>query len=79
MVEVSEDHYEIDISRALDLLGWQPKRSLSKTLATMVTSLKDDPVTWHAASKLNTARIVAKAANEADDPHAMHDPHRHEK
>jgi nucleoside-diphosphate-sugar epimerase len=78
MIEVSDDHYELDITRAKDLLDWKPKKSLGGTLPKMVTSLKADPVAWYKANKLNSARIAAEAVEKHRDEHAMHDPHEHE-
>jgi nucleoside-diphosphate-sugar epimerase/uncharacterized membrane protein len=78
MVDISDDHYELDISRARELLGWQPQRSLRETLPKMVAALKADPVAWYRANKLNAARIAAEAAEpdeaaeEAEDPLAHH-------
>ena len=43
MVDIADDHYALDISRARTLLGWEPKRSLRETLPKMVAALKADP------------------------------------
>jgi len=47
MIDRANDHYAIDISRARELLGWEPKRSLRKTLPKMVEALKTDPTRWY--------------------------------
>ena len=52
MVENSDDHYEIDISRARRLLGWRPRHSLTGTLPEMIRRLKADPTDWYAKNKL---------------------------
>lgn len=52
MVDIADDHYELDISRARDLLGWQPRHSLRETLPKMVDSLKADPAAWYKRNKL---------------------------
>jgi len=59
MVDISDDHYELDISRARNLLGWEPKHSLRETLPKMVAALKADPAGWYKANKLNAARVAA--------------------
>src|SRR5690606_34462134 len=56
----SDDHYELDISRARDHLGWEPKHSLRDTLPRIVAALKADPVAWYRANKLNSARVAAR-------------------
>lgn len=46
MIDRANDHYAIDISRARESLGWEPKRSLRETLPKMVEALKADPRQW---------------------------------
>lgn len=43
MIDLADDNYTLDITRALQLLGWEPKRSLEETLPKMISYLKDDP------------------------------------
>jgi nucleoside-diphosphate-sugar epimerase len=52
MIDRAADHYELDISRARHLLGWEPRRSLRDTLPRMVEALTRDPAGWYAANKL---------------------------
>jgi nucleoside-diphosphate-sugar epimerase len=40
MIENSDDHYEIDVSRARRLLGWEPRHSLTRTLPEMIRRLR---------------------------------------
>jgi nucleoside-diphosphate-sugar epimerase/uncharacterized membrane protein len=59
MIENSDDHYEIDISRAKTLLGWAPRRSLLDTLPEMIRRLNQDPTDWYAANKLDPPVVAA--------------------
>ena len=70
MVEISDDHYELDISRARKFLGWEPKHSLRETLPKIVAALKDDPAGWYRTNKLNAAQVAADKvkAPEAQEP-----------
>jgi nucleoside-diphosphate-sugar epimerase len=43
MIDLADDHYALDVSRAQRLLGWRPERSLRETLPTMVAALQADP------------------------------------
>ncbi len=62
MIDLADDHYELDISRAKDLLGWVPKHSLEETVPNMVAGLKADPVGWYEKNKLEVpARLQRKA------------------
>jgi len=52
MIDLADDHYELDISRARSVLGWQPHRSLREALPGMVERLKADPARWYQENKL---------------------------
>jgi nucleoside-diphosphate-sugar epimerase len=47
MIDLSDDHYAFDISRARTLLGWEPRRSLRTSLPNIINELKLDPVGWY--------------------------------
>ncbi len=47
MIDFSDDHYELDISRAKKILGWSPKHSLEETLPIMIEDLIKDPIHWY--------------------------------
>ncbi|MCO8122654.1 NAD(P)-dependent oxidoreductase [Stieleria sp. TO1_6] len=47
MVEMADDHYALDLSRAKQLLGWEPKHQLSTTLPKIIDALKHDPKAWY--------------------------------
>jgi UDP-glucose 4-epimerase len=53
MINLADDHYEMDISRAATYLNWEPKHDLKSTLPEMIKKLKDDPEKWYKANKLN--------------------------
>jgi nucleoside-diphosphate-sugar epimerase/uncharacterized membrane protein len=59
MIENSDDHYEIDTSRAQRLLGWKPRHSLVGTLPEMIRRLKADPTDWYEANRLHPAAVAA--------------------
>jgi nucleoside-diphosphate-sugar epimerase len=54
MIELADDHYEMDISRAMTYLNWKPKRDLKSTLPEMIKRLKKDPAKWYKINKLNS-------------------------
>ena len=57
MIDLSDDHYAIDISRARTLLGWEPRHSLRKTLPKIINGLKSDPVGWYQENNLRAKTI----------------------
>lgn len=60
MIDISSDHYEVDTSRARDLLDWKPKHSLRKKLPRIIAGLKADPEGWYQANGLNPATVADK-------------------
>lgn len=54
MIDVADDHYALDITRARQYLGWQPKHSMRSTLPLMIQELKSDPIAWYDENRLRT-------------------------
>lgn len=52
MIDMADDHMEIDISKANEILDWKPEHSLRKTLPKIIASLKADPGKWYKKNKL---------------------------
>jgi nucleoside-diphosphate-sugar epimerase len=52
MIDLADDHYALDITRARQLLNWTPQRNLRDTLPKMIQSLKADPAGWYRRNKL---------------------------
>jgi nucleoside-diphosphate-sugar epimerase len=53
MVDLADDHYALDITRARMLLGWAPTRHVRETLPQMVAALKSDPEAFYRLNKLH--------------------------
>lgn len=66
MVDIADDHYALDVTRARTLLGWIPQRSLRDTLPRMIEALKADPFGWYKANKLNAAKVAGQAATREE-------------
>jgi nucleoside-diphosphate-sugar epimerase len=47
MIDIADDHYEIDISRARERLGWEPVHRVVDALPKMIASLRRDPDAWY--------------------------------
>jgi nucleoside-diphosphate-sugar epimerase/uncharacterized membrane protein len=54
MIDLADDHYALNISRARTLLGWEPRQSLIETLPKMITALKADPPGWYKENRLRS-------------------------
>ena len=75
MIDIADDHYAIDITRARRLLGWKPEHSLRETLPRMIAALKADPVGWYQANKLNAAKAAGKGTTSRESSEALHASH----
>jgi len=53
MIDLSDDHYELDIRLAKQLLDWAPRHSLQQTLPIMIKALQKDPAHWYKINQLN--------------------------
>ena len=77
MIDLADDNYELDITRARTVLGWEPKRSLRASLPKMIAALKKDPVGWYHENKLelpaSLKRSPAQKPAMADAPHEKHE------
>ena len=71
MVDMADDHYALDISRACELIGWQPRRSIRATLPRIVQALKDEPIAWYRANGITPPPWLEGAAEEVEDPEAL--------
>ncbi|MBX3301813.1 MAG: NAD-dependent epimerase/dehydratase family protein [Nitrospira sp.] len=53
MIDIADDHYALDISRARTLLGWSPRHSLRETIPKMLTDLQSDPISWYRENEVS--------------------------
>jgi hypothetical protein len=60
MMDLADDHLELDITRARTRLGWEPERSLRRTLPRMVAALEADPAGWYRENKLEVPSWLAE-------------------
>ncbi|WP_027134060.1 NAD-dependent epimerase/dehydratase family protein [Geminicoccus roseus] len=75
MVEMADDHYRLDIGRARDLLGWEPRHRLRDMLPAMIAGLKADPPAWYRANRLNAHAVAGTAPKEEGDQGGMDHEH----
>lgn len=62
MVDLADDHYELDISNARHLLDWEPQHNLRNTLPSMVNALKNHPLEWYREHKIAPPARMERAA-----------------
>ena len=66
MIEISSDHYALDISRARELLGWEPEHRVEDVLPRLVDALKRDPAGWYQANGVTPPPWLEAAEEEED-------------
>ncbi|SFO22551.1 Nucleoside-diphosphate-sugar epimerase [Nitrosospira briensis] len=83
MVALSDDHFELDISRAKKLLNWRPRNTLRETLPKIIGHLKRSPAAWYKRNKialplwleemekehLPSATLIAQSRQQERDGH----------
>lgn len=52
MIDLADDHLDMDSSKAQYLLGWEPQHSLRQTLPEMIAKLKTNPEKFYKENKL---------------------------
>lgn len=62
MVDLADDHYEVDIRKARERLDWTPEHRLSESLPKIVEILKKDPLRWYEENDLEPPKEVEQAA-----------------
>jgi len=65
MIDLADDHYDLDISRAQLTLSWKPTRSLEKALVTILNMLKHDPMAWYKKNGLHMSEAFKKRHENA--------------
>jgi nucleoside-diphosphate-sugar epimerase len=68
MIAMADDHYELDIGRARNLLGWEPRHRLKDRLAGMIEVLKEDPAAWYEANAITTPPAITEAVEAGEHP-----------
>lgn len=67
MIDLSEDHYELDISHAIKHLGWRPKHSLRDELSTLMARFKEDPQHWYKVNKITSPAWLSDMKSESGE------------
>ena len=71
MVPLADDHYEPDITRARELLDWEPQHSLSEHVDEMIQALRADPAGWYEANGLVQPDWMDREAQDPGEPEAI--------
>ncbi len=75
MTRMASDHYALDIARARELLGWQPRHRLADELPKIIAGLKADPAGWYAANRITPPEFVEAAEEVNENPEDLRTRH----
>jgi len=64
MIDMADDHYELDIARARKWLDWSPEHRLISTLPKMIDALKQDTEGWYKRHELDLPESVESSSLE---------------
>lgn len=62
MIDRANDHYALDLTKAREILGWEPTRTLRQTMPVMVGALRADPLGWYRENELDPSRSMRRRA-----------------
>jgi hypothetical protein len=65
MIDLADDHLEIDVARARATLGWAPRESLRTSLPRILQRLQADPSRWYRNNRLSAPAWLEKPEREA--------------
>lgn len=71
MVDLAEDHYDLDTRRARDLLGWRARHRMLDTLPRIIRSLKRDPAAWYDRNKVPPPEWLSSATTKDRRPDVL--------
>lgn len=60
MIDFTNDHYELDITRTEQLLDWKPKHEVARTIPSMIETLRENPLQFYKENKLKEASPLAR-------------------
>ncbi len=75
LIKLASDHYALDISRAQELLDWQPKYAIHDVLPKMVRQLKKDPMAWYQRNGIRPPDWVTAADKLSKNPETLRKRH----
>ncbi len=67
MIDLADDHYALDVSRARKMLQWQPKDTLRASIPRMIAALKSDSVHWYRENHLDPPSWLEEMRSEREN------------
>jgi nucleoside-diphosphate-sugar epimerase len=67
MIDIADDHFEIDVSRAREKLGFSPAHALLSEIPVMIEHLKADPAAWYRENDLELPAFLEEPGSGTTD------------
>ncbi len=75
MIDLASDHYDLDITKAKKVLGWEPRHNIYHGLNDLVAALKRDPAHWYDTNGIMQPDWVQTAEEKNVNPDTIRDQH----
>lgn len=75
MVDLADEHYELDIAQSEQLLGWRPAHAVRRSLPAIIGALRQDPAAWYARNKIALPPWLQAGAGQASNAGMLADYH----
>ncbi len=75
MIDMASDHYALDISKARDLLDWEPEHRIEDRLPILIEALKDDPLNWYRNNGITPPVWLESADERVSDAERLRAAH----
>ncbi|XKH60433.1 NAD-dependent epimerase/dehydratase family protein [Halomonas sediminis] len=75
MIDMADDHYELNINRARRQLGWEPRHELFDKLEEIVANLLNDPRGWYKANGITPPDWMEEASEKGRNAETVLEQH----
>ena len=60
MIDLADQHFVIDVSKAKQVIGWSPKNFVGDVIPRMIEELKQDPLKWYEMNSLKAPTKIKR-------------------
>ncbi|MBM3201822.1 MAG: NAD(P)-dependent oxidoreductase [Chlamydiae bacterium] len=73
MIDLADDHYALNISKAEKLLGFKPKHSVGKEISLMLDKMLENPEKWYKNNQLSIPKHLKSFVNRVKKGKAVNE------
>ena len=75
MIDLSSDHYDLNLSRVKEQLNWRPQHHIYDALERLIDNLKKDPPGWYKANGITLPDWMQTAKEKEVNANAIREKH----